>query len=101
MGTEGERTDRNLRKKGITMTIREWARRSCVARGMFEDQAKAVIDMAVADKCNAAMVGRWDEPTDAYPEAILAILVMSINRNAITYIEANYPKAWFKPMFES
>lgn len=82
------------------MTIRQWAEKYCFENGMFEKDAKAVVEMAIADKENEAMERRWDEPIDGYPPQLLAVLTMSINQAAIKHIEENCPQAWYKAMFE-
>lgn len=82
------------------MTIREWAEDYCFQRGMFPDQAKAVVEKAMEHKANEAMKGRWNDSIDGYPKPLLVALTLSINDAAVAYIEEKCPKAWFKPMFD-
>lgn len=81
------------------MTVREWAENFCVERGMFEDQAEAVVDRAIEDKVNESMSHRWDDSIDAYPKTMLAVLTFAVRGAAVAWIEENCPQAWYKPMF--
>lgn len=81
------------------MTIREWAEGYCRERGMFPDQAKAVIDALAADEIGKPMLGRWDDRVDGYPPPMMAVLAISIDDRAVRWIDANCPKAWFRPVF--
>lgn len=82
------------------MTFRQYIEDYCYQRGMFPEQTQIVVEMVTTDKANEAMSGRWNDQTTGYPMPILAMMVMSINRHTITYIEKECPKAWFKPMFQ-
>lgn len=82
------------------MTIREWAVDYCVQRGMFEDDAKAVVQKAIEDKANEAMKGRWDHSINDYPKPMLVVLTLSIRHAAVSHIAETCPRAWYKPMFD-
>lgn len=81
------------------MTIREWAEDYCFQRGMFPAQAKAVIDQYAASNEGKPIEGRWHDATEGYPPQLRALLAMGIDRAAVEWIDANLPKAWFRPMF--
>jgi len=82
------------------MTIREWLVDYCYQRGMFENDANAVVDAMMADEANESMNGRWNDKVSDYPRPLLAVLVLSLNRAAVAHIEKNCPKAWYKPLFD-
>lgn len=69
------------------------------SNGMFDDQAMAVFNRVETDEANRSMLGRWDESTEGYPAAMLAVLRLATNRAALQYIDEVIPLAWFRPMF--
>jgi hypothetical protein len=68
---------------------------------MFEDQANIVIEAVKASKENEAMKGRWSDDVSGYPRLMLGILHLTLRRHALEFIDANFPEAWFRPMFET
>jgi hypothetical protein len=88
-----------VRERNRTMaeTIRQWAERYLYERGMFPDQAKAVVDAVEAD--NEPMKGRWNHATDGYPHPLLAVLTFAIDAAAVEWIDANLPRAWYRSIF--
>jgi len=82
------------------MTIRGWAVQYCVERGMFEHEAKTVVDLVINDPENNILKGRWHESTDGYDSTVLNGLALSINRHALRWIDESAPRAWYKSMFE-
>lgn len=81
-------------------TIRDFCVQYCTQRGMFDSQAEAVVEQMMADPALESMAGRWDDRVSDYPQPMLAVLVMSLRSNAVSWIEENLPKAWYKPMFD-
>jgi len=81
------------------MTFREWAVQYIYERGVFEADAKTIVEACIADEANKAM-DRWDDDIEGYPVSMRAVLVLALNRATVTWIEANKPLAWFKPMFD-
>ena len=43
--------------------------------------------------------GEMDDDTEGYPSMMKVIAVKSANTYALEWIDANFPKAWFRPMF--
>lgn len=82
------------------MNWREWAENQLQARGLFPDQAKAVIDIAAASAENESMASRWSDSVDGYPETMKSVLWMSIKTHALEWIDTNCPQAWFRPMLK-
>ena len=81
------------------MSFKAWALAYLIDRGMFEDQAAAVVDAWMADEANASMDGRWESRIEGYPPIMLNVLALSLNRCALSWIDANKPQAWFRGMF--
>lgn len=69
-----------------------------VQRGMFDNQAKSVMDKVMAN--NPHMEGRWSEKTTGYPENLTNIIWLSVEQEALEFIKENCPQAWFRPMFD-
>lgn len=81
------------------MTWLQWAIAQLVDRGMFEDQAKAVMVLVQADPVNEPMKDRWNDRVDGYPPQMQAVCLVSIKSQALEWIDKNCPKAWFRSMF--
>ena len=80
------------------MTIREWAEDYCTSSGMWPKQAKAVVDM-VESEIGDAMENRWHDQIEGYDKPLLVLLRDDINSAALRWIDANLPKAWYRPAF--
>ena len=81
------------------MTIEDKIREMLVEHGMFENDAAAVVETMKADEANEPMAHRWNDNIEDYPPSILVVLWMEARNVALEYIDANCPKAWFRPMF--
>lgn len=81
------------------MTIEETLVEMLVDCGMFDSDAKAVMERVKADKGNEAMSMRWRDGIEGYPEQLLAVLWLSTKRHAVEWIDDNIPLAWYRPMF--
>jgi len=81
------------------MTFEDKIKEMLSAHGLFENQALAIVKMTKADKINKPMLERWRDEVEDYPQIILALLWSSAKRAALEYIDANCPKAWFRPLF--
>jgi hypothetical protein len=66
---------------------------------MFERQANEVIAQAKADPAGGMIP--WSSPLDGYPEMVTKMAWVVVKGNALKWIDANLPKAWYRPMFES
>jgi len=71
------------------------------AKGIFENQADDVLVRVQADEAHEAMLDRWGEPADNYPEQLYLVLWIAVKDVALAWIDENCPRAWFRPMFES
>jgi hypothetical protein len=83
------------------MTVREKLQSMLVNKGMFESQAKEVMDIAEPElnKLDNDYKITFHSPADEYPSVIYTILFMAIRPIALNWIEENIPMAWYKPMF--
>ncbi len=80
-------------------TIRQKMMSMLDERGMFEADAKKIIECYLASEAGKPMAGRMDESTAAYPSAVLAVTWMGVNAEALTFIDANCPQHWARPLF--
>lgn len=79
------------------MTIRERLNKLLQEQGMFPEGARAVMDAVT--QANSPMDGRWDDQEDGYPKVIMGALWLSVCDEAVKWIDAHYPKAWYRSMF--
>lgn len=84
------------------MTAREKLEQMLVNNGMFESQAKNVMEIAIPELNNILDDYKFtfDRPASEYPNVIYNILFLHIKPIALKWIEENVPMAWFKPMFQ-
>lgn len=83
------------------MTIEERLIEMCVDCGMFDTQAKEVLDRVKADKVNEPMKQRWNDAPEDYPEILFNVIWINTKQHALEWIDENLPQAWFRPMFAS
>ena len=82
------------------MTFEKLAYDHLFNNGMFENDAKKVIELAKKDEVlGDAMKGRWSDDTEGYPPFMKNVFIVSLNSVAVKYIDENMPKAWFRPVF--
>lgn len=79
------------------MTIREHYTQYLEGNGLLPGQAASVMDAVEAN--DDPMKGRWQDQVSDYPPLMIRALVLSVNAEALAWIESNCPNAWFKPMF--
>ncbi len=89
------------------MTLHEYFEKHLTNNGMFPKDATVVMD---AVKTNAEDNGtkdvKWsdpvgsDAPLGGYSPQLIAALTMTVNYEALKWIDANCPKAWYRAMFE-
>jgi hypothetical protein len=79
------------------MTIRQKFEQMLYERGLFAEQATAIMDKVVELPENEVM----RDPVDDYPPALVNVGWMSVKRAARDYIDETCPRAWFRPLFET
>ncbi|MCP4394888.1 MAG: hypothetical protein GY804_11580 [Alphaproteobacteria bacterium] len=82
------------------MTFEKWAKDYLEKRGMFDTQAHEVVETVKVAKENEAMLKRWKDDIAGYPDAMLNVMVLTLRRHALEWIDENLPKAWYRDMFE-
>ena len=83
------------------MTTREKFEQILINKGMFESQAKQVMDLAIPEiDGNQDYKMTWNRNYTEYPDSLYAVLLMTIYPIALKWIEDNCPNAWFKSKFE-
>jgi len=75
-------------------------------RGVFEEQAKAIMDYVIP-KFDALAVDMkishkmdWNGRADRYPDVLyLTIFNLNLKPLVVEWIDANTPQAWYRSMF--
>lgn len=78
------------------MTWEQFAEQHLIENGMFESQAKAVVERAMENKDLQPLQGRWNDAIDGYPRPTQVLFVRTLRRIAVEWIEENCPNMWFK-----
>lgn len=84
------------------MTVREKFISMLVNNGMFEEQAKEVMQLAepkLKELTDDYSI-RFDQLSESYPNSVYNILFIPVKKVALEWIDANKPQAWYRPMFE-
>lgn len=84
------------------MTTREKLKSMLVQKGMFDDEAEAVLAIAIP-KIEAATPNyriTWDRPEHEYPEPVLRAMWLHVKQAAKEWITKNAPEAWYRPLFD-
>ena len=83
------------------MTVREKLESMLVANGMFENQAKEVIDLSIPKLNELAddYTITFESPSNQYPDMIYNLWYITIKPIALKWIDDNKPMAWFREMF--
>ena len=81
------------------MTIRQKMKETLEDNGMFPEQAEEVIKLSEQNETLASMKGRWDDSTEDYPPSIVTLTWITVKEDALKWIDANMPRAWYRPMF--
>jgi len=83
-------------------TVKEKLECALMKMGMFESQAKEVIDLAIPKLQELAGDYKitFNNSSDSYPNGLYAVWFITIKPIALKWIEENKPQAWFKPMFQ-
>jgi hypothetical protein len=83
------------------MTTRGKLESMLVKNGMFESQAKKVMDIAIPELRELFSGNNitFDRPSNEYPAVLYSILFIAIKPIALKWIEENIPQAWCKPIF--
>ena len=83
----------------MNKTFEQWTVEYMVSRGVFDDVAATILETIKNDEIYKDMAGRWQDDISGYPEVMLSVMAMAINRLVLEWCEKNAPLAWFKPLF--
>lgn len=84
------------------LTWRQWMERYLTERGLWEREAKAVVDGCLAEDAASKSPGISDiadKGHEGYPLAMDAVAALILSHKAIEWIDANKPLHWARPMF--
>lgn len=82
------------------MTLREWAIKNLVDKGLFEDQAMEIMKFAKFHPALEEVQSRWDDDISGYQESLLEAIWEPIRHMALEWIKVYKPTAWYRPLFE-
>lgn len=84
------------------MTTQERFKKMLIDCGMSDNQADAVLEIAIPRIESAAPNYRitWDRPAEEYPDVLYNTWWLYLKDAALEWIEENIPQAWFRSMFE-
>jgi hypothetical protein len=83
----------------MTMTLHEFYHNSLTNRGLWPEEADAIMGEFKSSPLATALADRWNEDAAGYPMAVHAGISMNLDAVALKWIEKNAPKHWAKPMF--
>lgn len=81
------------------MTIYEFFKGKLIERGFFANQAEGVLEASKQSQILDSMILRWDDEAEGYPAQLLTAVWVEICAQAVIWIDANLPMAWFRPLF--
>lgn len=83
------------------MTIEDRLTAELTSRGMWPKDTTALMQQLKADAANETspfytMHHRWHDDVEAYPKAILGLCWLELQRRALSWIDDNCPKAFYR-----
>lgn len=83
------------------MTIEDRLTAELTSRGMWPKDAAALMQQLKLDSADESlplhtMHQRWSDDVEAYPKAILALSWLELQRRALSWIDENCPKAFYR-----
>ena len=79
------------------MTIREKLYEHLTKNGLWPHEANSIIE--TYRDSEQSMTTRMSDKITDYPQSFLAVLFLSIDHEAIKWIDANKPQHFARPMF--
>jgi hypothetical protein len=79
--------------------VEEWAVEWIYSQGVWEEDAKSIVQAAKAHPAFEPWTKRWNDPMSGYPPQIEVALAMCLGRVAYEWIGANHPNAWYRAVF--
>ena len=81
------------------MTMKDKMKALLMQNGMFESEAEQVMEMAKNDTCLTDMKNRWNDDIEGYPPPLLKVVWFGVKKNALLWIDANIPQAYYRNFF--
>ncbi|MDB5260376.1 MAG: hypothetical protein JWN37_607 [Candidatus Nomurabacteria bacterium] len=81
------------------MKIKDKMAKALFDRGLFEEQAEAVLKQYVESDLGKEMANRMEDDESDYPPTMMTIVGMGVKQTALEWIDANCPKHWARPLF--
>lgn len=81
------------------MTLEERMIQELVERGLFDDQAQAILEIYKGD-LGEVMAGRWNDSVEWYSKNMVKGLWVGVKIVAREWIAENLPRALFAPLFD-
>lgn len=83
-----------------TQTMYELYFQLLLNSGLFEEDAKVVMQRAQDSEVLQAMKGRWQDKASDYPTAMLPIVLMGVSAETVKWMDEECPQHWARPMFD-
>lgn len=80
------------------MTTAEKISEYLYGKGLPQSHVEQVMEKVRSEKDLQDIT--WDSPSDQYPDALLAVLIMRTEGIVLEWIDRNCPKVWFRPAFD-
>ncbi len=84
------------------MTTKEKLVNSLEQQGLFNTQAKEIVELAIPELeklCPGYRI-TWDKPAEEYPSPMYVVWFIAMKPIALKWINEHAPMAWFKSLFE-
>lgn len=81
------------------MKFREKAVKTLYSQGLFEDQAKEIVEKYINSPAGELMKDRMDDDESGYPAQFFSVIWIGVKVVAVDWIDENCPKHWARPMF--
>lgn len=81
-------------------TIREKLIEMLEGHGLFESDAKAILDQYLASDFGKSMQRQMNDDLEGCPPQLLPTVWMAVKTTAADWIDRNCPKHWARPMFD-
>jgi hypothetical protein len=81
------------------MKIKDRMIKELFSRGLFENQAEAVLKQYVGSDMGEAMRDRMDDDESDYPDCVTSVVWLGVKLSALEWIDATCPEHWARPLF--
>jgi len=82
------------------MTIEQTIRKQLAEHGLWPEASVDAVMVATKESTPDVEERRWAEAASDYPTAFISVLWFAATTQALKWIDANCPQAWYRPMFD-